>query len=63
MAEDDYISVNLDEVPQILSDEEMRVLGEQMNCQSTNCLSEEILVHDFAVAKTFIVNVISNVIS
>jgi hypothetical protein len=44
----------VDEIPEYLTAEEATTLKEQLASQISNQISEEILTHDFVVAKTFI---------
>jgi hypothetical protein len=51
--DDAYERVIVDEIPQLLSEEE-RALLQQLRPPDTIALSEDVLMHNFALAKTFV---------
>ena len=50
---DDYERVIVDEIPQLLS-EERALLQQQLRFPDTIALSEDVLIHNFALAKAFV---------
>lgn len=51
--DDDYERVIVDEIPQLLS-EERALLQQRLRPPDTIALSEDVLIHNFALAKTFV---------
>ena len=52
--DDDYERVIVDEIPQLLSEEERALLQQQLRPPDTIALSEDVLIHNFALAKSFV---------
>ena len=48
------------EVPEILSSEERRVLQDQLSPRESLGLSEDNLIHNFVIAKTFVCATFNN---
>ena len=53
--DDDFERVVVDQVPQVLSEEERELLVQQLEPPHSVGLSEDILLHNFALAKSFII--------
>ena len=55
----DYVSVTV-EVPEILSEEERRMLKDQLSPLESMGLSEDNLIHNFIIVKTFVCDTYNN---
>lgn len=53
--DDDLERVVVEQVPQVLTEEERELLTQQLQPPHSVGLSEDILLHNFAVAKSFVI--------
>ena len=58
-SDEDFESVTVD-VPEILSEEEKRVLQDQLSPLESIGLSEDNLIHNFVIAKSFVCATFNN---